>query len=103
MLKSSKKLSFEDENLNQQIRELRSKFRPYKLIIKKAFGGVRQERRHATYYIQIYDRQFHLSINEFGNYALLKFLGGEIYSRRFDSVKAMIDELTLYLENLITS
>lgn len=37
-LKSSNKLSFEDENLNQEIRILRSRFRVHKLIIKKAFG-----------------------------------------------------------------
>ena len=101
MLKSSKKLSFEDENLNQQIRELRSKFRPYKLIIKKAFGGIRQKHNHVTYYIEIEDKTFHLQLDEFGNYSLLQYSRGEIYSKRFDSVKAMIEEISNYLNGLI--
>ncbi|MFW9877691.1 MAG: hypothetical protein ACFFG0_31780 [Candidatus Thorarchaeota archaeon] len=102
-LKTSKRLDFEKENLNHRIRNVRSKFRPYKLIIRKAFGGVRQKHKHATYYFQIHDKQFHLSIDEYGNYALLKFRGGEIYSRRFASVKTMMKELTTFLENLTAS
>jgi len=102
-LNTSRKLDFDKENLNQHIRNLRSEFRPYKLMIKKAFGGVRQKHKHATYFIEIQDKRFHLQLDEFGNYALLKSLGGEIYSKCFDSVKAMVDELTTYLENITIS
>lgn len=101
ILKTSKKLSFENENLNQEIRNLRTMFRTHKLIIKKAFGGVRQKHKHVTYYIEIYDKTFHLQLDEFGNYSLLQYSGGEIYSRRFDSVKRMIEECSKYLKSQI--
>lgn len=87
--------------LNQLIRELRSKFRPHKLIIKKAFGGVRQKHKHVTYYIEIGDKTFHLQLDEFGNYSLLQYSGGKIYSKRIDSVKEMIEECSNYLNSLI--
>lgn len=43
----------------------------------------------------------HLQLDEFGNYSLLHYSGGEIYSKRFDSVKVMIEKCSIYLNELI--
>ena len=100
-LATSKDIDFSAENLNELIRGVRKQYKDHDLIIKKAFGGVRQKRKHTTYYISVLGNQYHLTIDEFGTFDLAHYRKGRIYSKSLGSVREMITELTTFLDNCI--
>ena len=100
-LATSKEIDFTAENLNELIRGLRKRYKDHDLIIKKAYGGVRQKRKHTTYYISVLRNEYHLTIDEFGTFDLAHYRKGRIHSKTLGSVREMITELTTFLNNCI--
>ena len=89
------------KRLYELIRGIRRPYKDHYLIIKKAFGGVRQKRKHATYYISVLGNQYHLTLDEFGTFDLAHYRKGRIYSKVLGSVREMMTELTTFLDNCI--
>jgi hypothetical protein len=52
------KIDFTNENLNDEIADIRKKYKTQKIAIRKAFGGVRSKRKHAAYYIDLNEKTY---------------------------------------------
>ena len=92
-------INFTKESLNKAIADIRKK---HKIPIRKAFGGVRSKRKHATYYIDLKEKTYQMEIDEFGS-----FLFGihnkypTPITKKLSSVKEMITELDTILTGII--
>jgi len=92
-------INFTTENLNQEIAQIRKKFKPNLKSIRKAYGGARQGKKHVCYRFEYKEKIFDLELDEFGKYYLHPFNNYEKRDyQRFYSVREMINEFENFLK-----